>query len=348
MTLTAELRVTRGTFDLDLGLTIAPGEVVALLGPNGAGKSTALRALAGLLPLTNGRIALAESTWDGPDAFVPPEERPIGVVFQDYLLFAHLSALENVAFGLRARGTRKTEARTIAREWLGRVGLDGHAHAKPRSLSGGQAQRVALARALATGPSLLLLDEPLAALDAATRLQVRAELGRHLADYAGHTLLVTHDPLDAMVLADRLVILENGRAVQEGPPAEVARRPRTDYVAQLVGLNFYRGTATGTTVELDGGGRLTIAEPAQGAVHLAFPPNAVSLYSAQPSGSPRNVWPVTVAGIEQHAHTTRVRLDGAPAVLADVTTATVADLRLRPGDRLWAAVKATETHTYPV
>ncbi|WP_086668564.1 ABC transporter ATP-binding protein [Lentzea kentuckyensis] len=347
MTLTAQLHVTRGNFDLELDLTIAPGEVVALLGPNGAGKSTALRALAGLSPLTSGSITLGESTWDSADAFLHAEQRPIGVVFQDYLLFAHMTALENVAFGLRARGTRRAEARAQAMSWLDRVGLEEYAHRKPRALSGGQAQRVALARALATGPSLLLLDEPLAALDASTRLQVRSELGRHLAEFGGHTLLVTHDPLDAMVLADRLVILENGRAVQQGAPSEVARQPRTDYVANLVGLNLYRGTANGTTVDLADGGTITIAEPASGAVHVAFPPSAVSLHPAKPEGSPRNVWQVTVVALEQHAHTTRVRLDGAPSVLADITTVTLADLRLRPGDTVWAAVKATEAHTYP-
>ncbi|MFD4673379.1 ABC transporter ATP-binding protein [Lentzea sp. NPDC058450] len=347
MTLSAALRVTRGSFDLELDLTIAPGEVVALLGPNGAGKSTALRALAGLSPLTSGSIALGESTWDGPEAFVQPEKRPVGVVFQDYLLFAHMSALENVAFGLRARGTRRAEARERAATWLDRVGLAEFAQRKPRALSGGQAQRVALARALATGPSLLLLDEPLAALDASTRLQVRSELGRHLAEFGGHTLLVTHDPLDAMVLADRLVILEHGRAVQQGTPAEVARRPRTEYVATLVGLNLYRGKASGTVVSLVDGGAITVAEPASGEVHVAFPPTAVSLHVVRPDGSPRNTWQVTVSAIEQHAHTTRVRLDGVPSVLADITTATLADLRLRPGDTLWAAVKATEAHTYP-
>jgi molybdate transport system ATP-binding protein len=143
------------------------------------------------------------------------------------------------------------------------------------------------------------------------------------------------------------VILEDGGVVQQGSPAEVARQPRTDYVANLVGLNLYRGTARGTTVDLADGGTLTIATPASGPVHLAFPPSAVSLHPAAPTGSARNAWPVTVAGIEQHAHTTRVRLDGTPRVLADVTTATVADLRIQPGDALWAAVKATETHTYP-
>ncbi len=240
----ADLRVERQRFRLDIAVTAEPGEVVALLGPNGAGKTTALRALAGLAPLTGGRITVADQIWDDPPAvFVPAEHRRVGVVFQDYLLFQHLSALENVAFGLRARGMRRARARAQAADWLHRVGLRDHTHATPRELSGGQAQRVALARALATDPQLLLLDEPLAALDASTRLQVRADLAHHLSDYSGHTVLVTHDPLDAMVLADRLVILEDGAIVQQGPPADIARRPRSDYVANLVGLNLFRGTA---------------------------------------------------------------------------------------------------------
>jgi molybdate transport system ATP-binding protein len=184
-------------------------------------------------------------------------------------------------------------------------------------------------------------------LDASSRLRIRAELGRHLGAYPGRTLLVTHDPLDAMVLADRLVIVENGRLVQQGPPEVVAREPRTDYVAHLVGLNLHRGRAEGSTVRLADGGRLIIAEPATGEVYVAFPPSAVGLYPQPPAGSPRNTWPVTVVGIEQHAHTVRVRLDGRPPVLADVTTAVVAELRLVPGTRLWATLKATETQTYP-
>jgi molybdate transport system ATP-binding protein len=349
MTLHADLHVTRSAgFRLDLELTIAPGQVVALLGPNGAGKTTALRTLAGLLPITEGEIRLGNEVWDQPPGvFVPTEHRPIGVVFQDYLLFNHMTALDNVAFGLRARGTPRAAARATAQTWLTKVGLDDHRAKKPRALSGGQAQRVALARALATDPGLLLLDEPLAALDASTRVQIRAELGRHLAEYPGHTLLVTHDPLDAMVLADHLVIVEDGQTVQTGPPAQVARQPRTDYVAQLVGLNLYRGKADGTTVLLDGdAGRFTIAEPATGPVHVAFPPTAVSLHPEPPTGSPRNCWPVTVTHVEQHAHTVRVRLDGVPPVLADVTPATVAELHLTPGTPLYATVKATETTTY--
>ena len=353
MTLYADLRVSRGSFGLALDLTVEPGEVVALLGPNGAGKTTALRAIAGLLALDSGRIALDSTVWDEPPGiFRTPDRRPIGVVFQDYLLFNHLSCLENVAFGLRARGVEKQTARVEAARWLETVGLSQYARTRPRALSGGQAQRVALARALATDPELLLLDEPLAALDASTTLHVRAELGQHLRRFEGRTLLVTHDPLDAMVLADRLIIIENGQVVQEGKPTEVAHRPRTDYVAQLVGLNLYRGNASGTTVTLTEGGMITLAEPATGPVHVAFPPAAVSLYPEHPSGSPRNTWPAIVTGIEQHAHTVRVRLNAAPAgpadLLADITTAAVADLHLTPGQPLHTTLKATEVHTYPV
>jgi len=357
MTLYADVRVSRGSFDLAVDLVVEPGEVVALLGPNGAGKTTALRAIAGLLPLGGGRIAFDDEVWDEPPrTFRTADRRPIGVVFQDYLLFDHMSCLENVAFGLRARGVDKHAARTEASRWLETVGLSSYARTRPRSLSGGQAQRVALARALATDPELLLLDEPLAALDAGTTLHVRAELGQHLRRYGGCTLLVTHDPLDAMGLADRLVIIENGRIVQEGHPTEIARHPRTDYVAQLVGLNLYRGNAAGTTVTLTEparpGATITLAEPASGPVHVAFPPTAVSLYLEPPSGSPRNTWPAVVTGIEQHAHTVRVRLDATPTgpavLLADITPAAVADLHLAPGQPLHAALKATEVHTYPV
>lgn len=352
MTLYAEMRVTRGAFDLSLDLAVEPGEVVALLGPNGAGKTTALRAIAGLLPVSEGRIALADEVWDEPPrVFRTPDRRPIGVVFQNYLLFDHLTCLENVAFGLRARGMNRQAARSEALRWLDAVGLSSYARSRPRDLSGGQAQRVALVRALATSPDLLLLDEPLAALDASTTLHVRAELAHHLSRYEGRTLLVTHDPLDAMVLADRLVIVENGRIVQEGRPTDIARRPRTDYVAQLVGLNLYRGTAEDTTVHLTDGGTITLAEPATGPVHVAFPPTAVSLYPEPPSGSPRNTWPAVVTGIEQHAHTVRVRLDATPAgpatFLADITPAAVADLQLTPGQPLHATLKATEITTYP-
>ncbi|WP_327349835.1 ABC transporter ATP-binding protein [Streptomyces sp. NBC_01321] len=342
--LDARLVVDRGAFRLDVALTVAPGEVVALLGPNGAGKTTALRALAGLTPLTGGHLRLDGATLE----HTPPESRPVGVVFQDYLLFPHLTALDNVAFGPRCHGATKAEARAQAADWLDRLGLTDHAGAKPRRLSGGQAQRVALARALATHPRLLLLDEPLAALDARTRLEVRTQLRRHLAEFEAVAVLVTHDPLDAMVLADRLVVVEHGEVVQEGSPSDIARHPRTDYIAQLVGLNLYRGHADGHTVRLDTGPAITTTKALSGPVFMAFPPNAVTLHRSRPTGSSaRNLWRCEVAGLETHGDRIRAALTGDLPLAADLTTVAAAELDLHPGAEVWATVKATQTHAYP-
>ncbi|WP_436841491.1 ABC transporter ATP-binding protein [Streptomyces parvulus] len=341
--LDARLVVERGSFRLDVSLTAAPGDVVALLGPNGAGKTTALRALAGLVPLSDGHLRLDGRELDR----TPPESRPVGVVFQDYLLFPHLTALDNVAFGPRCHGAGKAEARTVAAEWLDRMGLAEHRGAKPRRLSGGQAQRVALARALATHPRLLLLDEPLAALDARTRLDVRAQLRRHLADFEAVAVLVTHDPLDAMVLADHLVVVEDGRVVQEGTPAHIARHPRTDYIAHLVGLNLYRGRAEGHTVRLDDGTAIVTTEELTGPAFVAFPPGAVTLHRDRPTGSSaRNLWRCEVAGLETHGDQIRADLAGELPLAADLTTVAAAELDLRPGATVWATVKAAQTHAY--
>ncbi|MFE2426167.1 ABC transporter ATP-binding protein [Streptomyces sp. NPDC059373] len=343
MTLDAHLVVDRGGFNLDLRLAAAPGDVVALLGPNGAGKTTALRALAGLTPLSAGHLRLDGAELDG----TPPETRPVGVVFQDYLLFPHLTALDNVAFGPRCHGMPKAAARAHAADWLDRMGLADHAGAKPRRLSGGQAQRVALARALATHPRLLLLDEPLAALDARTRLDVRAELRRHLAAFEAVAVLVTHDPLDAMVLADRLVVVEGGRVVQEGTPADIARHPRTDYIASLVGLNLYQGRADGHAVHLDDGPHITTTEDLTGPVFVAFPPSAVTLHRDRPDSSARNAWQGEITGLESHGDQIRVDLTGELPLTADLTTAAVAELGLHTGAAVWATVKAAQTHAYP-
>jgi molybdate transport system ATP-binding protein len=274
----------------------------------------------------------------------------VGVIFQDYLLFPHLTALENVAFGPRCHGMPRAQARALAADLLDRMGLADHAGVKPRRLSGGQAQRVALARALATGPRLLLLDEPLAALDARARLDVRAELRRHLAAFEAVAVLVTHDPLDAMVLADRLVVIEHGRVVQEGTPTEIARRPRTDYIARLVGLNLYQGEAAGHTVRIGPGPVLTTTEELTGPAFVAFPPSAVTLSVARPESSARNAWQARITGMESHGDQIRVALtgtDGGLPLAADLTTVAVAELRLEIGVEVWAQVKAAQTHAYP-
>ncbi len=193
----------------------------------------------------------------------------------------------------------------------------------------------------------MLLDEPLAALDARTRLETRAELHRHLSAHPGATLLVTHDPLDALVLADRLIIIEGGRVVQEGDAATITARPRTDYVAQLVGLNLFRGHGDGHAVRLENGFVLTATDSVQGDAFVAFAPAAVALHPAQPDGSPRNTWPAVLTDIQRHGDNLRVRLDGPIAVAADITPAAAAHLDLAPGRELWVAVKATETRAYP-
>ena len=349
MSLDAHLVVERTGFRLDLELTAEPGEVVALLGPNGAGKTTALRALAGLIPIDGGHVILDGRRLDDPatNAFTPPEHRRIGVVFQDYLLFPHLSAVENVAFGMRCRHVPRRAARERAHAWLDRVGLSEHARKRPRQLSGGQAQRVALARALATEPRLLLLDEPLAALDARTRLDTRAQLRGHLHAHPGATVLVTHDPLDAMMLADRLVIVEDGVVVQTGDAATITTRPRTDYVARLVGLNLYRGRSDATVVRLPGDFTLTTATAQDGEVFVAFPPAAVALFAERPDGSPRNTWPAVVETVSRHGDNLRIELRGPITVAADVTPGAAVQLQLAPGREVWAALKATEATSYP-
>ncbi|MEO6144540.1 MAG: ABC transporter ATP-binding protein, partial [Dermatophilaceae bacterium] len=254
--------VERGTFRLAADLTAGPGEVLGVLGPNGAGKTTLLRALSGLDALISGSIRLGPLTLDdaATGAFVPAEHRPVGLVFQNYRLFPHLDIRDNVAYAPRVQGAGRRQARASADTWLERLDLTALASRRPHQISGGQAQQVALARALAAEPRLLLLDEPLSALDARTRLDVRAQLRSHLDHFAGPVLIITHDPLEAMIMADRLLVIENGQVVQQGSPAQVARQPATQYVARLVGLNLYTGTldpATGQ-VELDGGGTLTV------------------------------------------------------------------------------------------
>jgi molybdate transport system ATP-binding protein len=349
VSLEARVELLLGQLHLDVDLAVASGELVVLLGPNGAGKTTLLRALAGLVLLDRGRVVLDGAVLEDTEAggWVPTEQRPIGFVFQDYLLFPHLSALENVAFGLRARGLGRAEARRRAAAWLDRVGLAAHAGDRPRALSGGQAQRVALARAMVGEPRLLLLDEPLAALDAATRAEVRRDLRRHLASFDGTRLLVTHDPLEAMALADRLVVLEGGHITQTGTPNQVSAQPRSRYVAELVGINLYRGRADGATVELAGGGRLVAADLHRGEVFAAVHPHAVALHRQPPEGTPRNVWAGTADTLEAAGDRVRVRVAGTVPIVAEVTPAAASELRLADGGPVWASVKATEVTVYP-
>ncbi|MEZ5963138.1 MAG: ABC transporter ATP-binding protein [Planctomycetota bacterium] len=344
MRLRADMELRRGSLRLQARLEVASDETVALLGPNGAGKTTCLLALAGLLRVESGDIVLGERVLDGGPgrAFVPPEARGLGVVFQEHLLFAHLSVLENVAYGLRSRGHPRRAARAVAAEWLARVGIEERDHeAKPSALSGGQAQRVALARALAVSPAMLLLDEPLAAIDASARLALRRQLRAHLATFAGPRLLVAHDLTDALALADRIVVLEAGRVVQAGSIADLVRQPRSRYVADLVGLNCFSGVCRDNVVA-SAEARLTVSSPLAGDVLVTIHPRAVSLFRERPHGSPRNVWRAPVVALEPLLERVRVQLAGALPIVAEVTPAAVADLGLAAGREVWVAVKATE------
>jgi molybdate transport system ATP-binding protein len=346
VTLRAHFSVRRAEHTTTIDLDARPGEVVGLIGPNGAGKSTTLRALAGLVALSTGSIELDGRLLSTPEQHVPSHERKVGFVFQDHLLFPHLTALDNVAFGPRARGLGARAARDRAAEWLARLDVAEYAARKPRELSGGQAQRVAIARALATDPAMLLLDEPTAALDAAGAMTLRTQLRTHLHEFSGVSLIVTHTALDAMLITDRLVVMDSGEVVQSGPPAEVAAHPRTDHVAALVGLNLIRGRASEGAVRTDSGVTIVAAERLDGPAFAAFSPSAVSVYNQRPDGSPRNVWQGTITSLGPHGDVIRLSVDIGRTLLADITPGALATLGLHEGSTVWLSVKATEVTVY--
>jgi len=379
MTLQADLTVSLEDFKLSAKLTAHEDEVVAIVGPNGAGKTTMLRALAGLAPIESGLIELQGRVLEDPveAIFVPPEERNIGFVFQQYLLFPHLSVVDNVAYGLRAKGIARPKALEEATSWLERFGLGDHLAAKPRTLSGGQSQRVALARALAAKPALLLLDEPLAAVDPPQRPELRRLMRAALKEYSGMQVIVTHDPMDALAFGDRLAVLEGGRLTQTGTVAEVAAQPRSQWVADLVGVNLYRGQAGSGRISLETPGKiaasdqtttrlnlpvlapgphpttnepmpteLAVVSDVRGRAMAVIHPRAVTLHRNRPEGSARNVWRGEVESVEAQADRTRIRIGGPTAIVAEVTPAAATELDLATGTQVWVSVKATEISVF--
>ncbi len=353
-------RVRRTGFALDVDVAVGPGRTVAVVGPNGAGKTTLLRLVAGLPVAGEGTVAL---TVGGRRLdHLRPDERGVGVAFQDLRLFPHLDVLDNVAFPLRARGRRRGEARAAAAAALAEVGSDPVLHdRRPSALSGGEAQRVALARALVAEPDVLCLDEPFAAVDPEARGPARAALAARLRAFPGIALVVTHDPADALVLGDDVLVLEAGRVTQHASPAEVAARPRSPFAAGLVGTTLLPAEpAVGT--DRDGthayrtpAGTVVVAadpapaDPATCRVGLLVAPAAVALHPAPPVGSARNAWAAEVEAVEALGGRARVRIaldGGGPAgrdvLVAEVTLAAVRDLALAAGCRVWASVKATE------
>jgi len=348
MTLVARVRTRLGSLGLECDLSVESNVTVAVLGPNGAGKTTLLRVVAGLVPLDEGRIEIDGTVFEDTPTrtWLTPEARRVGFVFQDHGLFPHLTVLDNVAFGLRARGVDRTTANARAKEWLERVDLAGYAASRPAALSGGQSQRAALARVLVTDPRALLLDEPLAAVDASGRLELRRTLRDHLSTFTGLRLIVTHDPLEAASLAERVVVLEDGRVTQEGLFGEVSSRPRSAWIARMAGLNLLRGSVSDGGMLLEDGSWVTVATDVRGPALATIQPRAVALYRKAPDGSPRNVLRRSVAGVDPEGDRWRIRLDGPFPLVAEVTPAAAAELRLAEGGEVFAVVKATEIDVY--
>jgi molybdate transport system ATP-binding protein len=348
--LSADVAVALREFELDLELEVAPGECLALVGPSGAGKSTALRAIAGLVSPERGRVTSGDAVWFDRDADVDlaPERRSCGYLFQNYALFPHLSAWRNVAFGLA--GAPRAERRSRAVRALAAFGVDELADAPPAELSGGERQRVALARALVREPDVLLLDEPLAALDSRTAASAARELAAVVARSTGPTVIVTHDFAEAALLAATVGVIDRGRIVQLGTAAELSARPASAFVADFTGAAVLFGTArtaaSGTTVvELDGGGRVASTEAAAGEVGVAVYPWEVAIEPAGTAahGSALNRLEAQVTSVTEVGSRVRVGLLASQPLTAEVTAESVARLGLRPGKRAVATWKATAT-----
>ncbi len=315
---------------------------MALVGPSGAGKTTILRAIAGLLRAHEGRVTVDGETWLDTSAGVdlPPERRSVGLVFQEYALFPHLTVAQNVAFGARGDGGL----------WLERFGLRPLASARPAQLSGGERQRVALARALAREPAVLLLDEPLSALDPHTRAEVRGALREQLRSAGLPALVVSHDFADAAALADRLAVLVDGRIVQEGTAADVVAAPASAFVASFAGANVLRGHATSradglTEVRLDDGALVVCADAARGEVFVVVYPWDVALAREAPADSMQNHLRGRVTSVVPVGNRLRARVG---PLTAEITTAAGDRLQVREGELLVASFKATGARLLPL
>lgn len=357
MSLRAHVKCRRADLLLDVEIEVDAGQTIALLGPNGAGKSTLIAALAGLVPLVGGEVVVDDEVWERPTDGIrlTPQQRSVGVMFQDLLLFPALSVAGNVAYGLRAQGAGRRAARAAALEIMQRFDIMDLADRKPAQLSGGQAQRVALARALAVAPAILLLDEPTSALDVENRAAARRLLKQTLNDFPGVKIIVTHDPIEAMVLAERLVVMEHGHVTQKGTTEDIRRRPRSSYVASLSGLNLLEGRVSRgdghTSFTGSGGGTLTIAsnEIGHGADALAaVSPRAITISVNATATSARNVLEGPIETIDLIGDRARIGLGSQPRLVAEITAEAVVALGLREGTRVWASIKATEIDVYPV
>lgn len=352
----ADVVVRRGTFVLDVALHVQSGETLAVLGPNGSGKSTLLAAIAGLVEPERGEVRVAERTLtnQGKRMSVPPARRRVGLLGQDPLLFPHLTAWENVAFGPVSNGSGRVAARETAFRLLEAVGLDGLEYRKPAALSGGQKQRVAIARALAAEPDVLLLDEPMAALDVETATAVRSMLASHLSGKSLTAVLVTHNVVDAIVLADSIAILHDGRIADMGEKRRVLSTPVNRFAAALVGTNLVHGvtTAAGTVRIPDGrhfqssGGQLDVGASAA----VVFAPSAIQVRTSESAverPETPNRWMSTVAALEPAASGVRIRFAN-DTIVAESSPLHVVAAGIRAGSTLSLSVAADDVTVYPV
>ncbi len=355
--LSAVLRKALGAFQLDVALEVDGGSTLVLVGESGAGKTTVLRLLAGLAQPDEGRIVLDDSVYFDSERGVaaPAWTRSVGYVAQDYGLFPHLTIVDNVAFGLRAQGVEARIVRERVAAMLARFDLIGFRERHPHDLSGGQQQRVALARALVLDPHLVLLDEPLSALDLQTRRILRGELRQILAGLPGVTVYVTHNPMEAIAFGDKIAVVEAGRITQIGTAGDLLRHPRTGYVAEFMGVNLFQGRIRErdqgglVRIGLDAGEISVIDPGGDGEVLVAVNPREIMLYATAPEGSARNVFEGIVTEIVAEppfGERVRVAIAARPPLVAEVTQQAVAALGLREGLRVYAAFKATGTVPY--
>lgn len=347
MTLDLDIRAHVGSFTLEAALTAHSGEVLAILGPNGSGKSTLLGTIAGLVPAREGRIGLAGRLLEGRltaqdrHVWLPPERRRVALLGQRAMLLPHLSALENVAFGPRAQGVPRVTARGRAMSWLDEVGMGEYAERRPAQLSGGQQQRVALARALASEPDALLLDEPFTSLDTQTAAQARRLIAEQRDRVGVPMILVTHDPMDAVVLAARTLVLREGRVEQQGTTAEVLGHPRSPFVAAMAGVNLVTGAgeADGALRSEDGlrwrGRGDAVSTAAAGT--CVFAPGSVRIHHAPEQvgdASAVNGWRGTVAMMDPVPGGIRLFTAEHPRIAVDCPSTTALALGIRLGTSL--------------
>ena len=375
--LNISLNTQINTFHLSLELAAKQGQTTVLLGESGAGKSTVLRLVAGLLTPQKGLISLGNAVYFDSERGinVPPQERPFGYVFQDYALFPHLSVFENVAFGLRAQRLSRAFIRQRVGEALEQVHLPGLEQRRPAQLSGGQQQRGAVARALALQPHLLLLDEPLSALDVQTRREVRQELRHILTEVDTTTLLVTHTYLEALLFGQNILVLEDGHVLQQGGQRDLLEHPRSSYVAELIGINFFRGhivryeSSTLCAMQVQNGAQTveiiaTLQDasqpPINGEAYVVVEPRSITLYPTQPDSSARNTFRGEVIQLLRVGNTSfasstenegilRVTLlidASMPPLTAEITEASATRLNLHEGSIIYASFKATEARMY--